>query len=182
MSETPTNRGISAKLRERVSDELKEFIIVAVYLYVYFTALAYLKFTILQAHGIPFAPFGLAAAKALICAKFVLIGRALHVGERFAGRPLAWPILHKASAFVFLLLVLNAAEEVVVGLIRHQTLWNSLANVDGGTLRQLIATAVIGLLILIPFFAFRALGEVFGERNLFRLFFGGRPQTQSGDH
>ena len=94
--------------RERITDELKEFVIVAIYLYVCFTALAYLKFAILHAHGIGFAPFGLAAV----------------------------------------------------------------------TFDQLIATTGIGLLVLIPFFAFRALGERLGEGNLFRLFFGNRGKAQ----
>jgi hypothetical protein len=53
---------------------LKEFLIVAAYFYVCFTALAYLKAAILEAQGIVFAPFGFAAVKALICAKFLSIG------------------------------------------------------------------------------------------------------------
>ena len=40
----------------------------------------------------------------------------------------------------------------------------------GGTLDQLIATSMVGLLILIPFFAFRTLGELVGEQNLVRVF------------
>jgi hypothetical protein len=50
--------------------------------------------------------------------------------------------------------------------------------IGGGTLDQLIATSVVGLLILIPFFAFRALGEVVGERNLVRIFLEQRRKTQ----
>jgi hypothetical protein len=42
--------------------------------------------------------------------------------------------------------------------------------VSGGTFHQLIAASIIVLLILIPFFAFRSLGEVVGERTLLRLF------------
>lgn len=160
--------------RERITDELKEFVIVAVYLYVCFTAIAYLKFAILQAYGIAFAPFGLAAVKALICAKFVLVGRALHVGERFKARPLIWPTLHRSVAFLVLLLVLNALEEVAVGLLHGRTVMEAVSEIGGGTRYQLIATTVIGLLVLIPFFAFRSLGERLGERNLFRLFFGER--------
>ena len=73
-------------LIRRVTDEAKEFSIIAVYLFVCFTALSYLKASILEAHGIEFAPFGFAAAKALICAKFILLGRALRAGERQAAR------------------------------------------------------------------------------------------------
>jgi hypothetical protein len=41
----------------------------------------------------------------------------------------------------------------------------------GGTIDQMIATSFVLLLILIPFFAFQALGEIVGGRNLTRLFF-----------
>jgi len=165
---------------ERITDELKEFVIVAIYLYVSFTALAYLKFAILHAYGIAFAPFGLAAVKALICAKFVLVGRALHVGEHVhrKSRPLIWETLHRSLAFLVLLLFLNALEEATVGLLHGRTIMESISAIGGGTLDQLIATTVIGLLVLIPFFAFRSLGERLGERNLFRLFFGDRSKAQ----
>jgi hypothetical protein len=77
-----------------------------------------------------------------------------------------------------LLLVLNALEEVVMGLIRHRTTADSLVDFGGGTVDQLIATSIVGILVLIPFFAFRALGEVVGERNLVRLFFEERHRVR----
>ena len=160
-----------ARARERIRDELREFLIIAAYLYVCFTALAYLKAAILQAHGVVFAPFGFAAIKALICAKFILVGRALHIGERFKTLPLIWPTLYKSLAFLALLIILNVIEEIVVGLMHHRTVLDSIGEIGGGTLDQLIATSFVALLILIPFFAFRALGEIVGERNLVRLFF-----------
>jgi len=163
----------------RLTNELREFAVIAGYLYVCFTALAYLKATILQAHGIAFAPFGFAIVKALLCAKFVLVGRALHVGERFKTMPLIWPTLHKSLAFLVLLLVLNLLEEIVVGLIHHRTVADSIAEIGGGTLDQLFATSFVVLLTLIPFFAFRSLGEVVGERNLVRVFFMARHKVDN---
>ncbi len=159
---------------QRITDELKEFLVLAAYLYVCFTALAYLKAAILQAHGIAFAPFGFAAVKALICAKFMSLGHALHMGERYKNRALIWPTLYRSLVFVALLLVLSALEEVTTGIIQHRTLLDSISSVGGGTLDQLIATSFVVLLILIPFFAFRTLGEVVGEDNLVRVFFHGR--------
>jgi hypothetical protein len=61
-------------------------------------------------------------------------------------------------------------EEIVVGLIHHHAVTDSLAEFGGGTLDQLIATSIVGLLILVPFFAFRTLGELVGEQNLVRVF------------
>jgi hypothetical protein len=164
--------------KARMAAELREFAVIAVYLWICFTALAYLKFAILQAHGVAFAPFGFAAVKALICAKFVSIGHALHVGERFKAPPLVYPVLHKSISFLILLLVLNGLEEIAVGFMHGRSLAQSLGEIGGGTRDQLIATAIVMLLILIPFFMFRAIGEVVGERNLARLFFESRRAPQ----
>jgi len=173
---TPSDTRSKTPLAQRAADELREFAVIAIYLFICFAALLFLKASILRAHDIEFTPFGLAAAKALICAKFVSLGQIFHVGERFKAQPLIWPTLYKSIAFLVLLLVLNAIEEVLVGLLHHRAVVDSLAGIGGGTLDQLIATSVVGLLILIPFFAFRTLGEVLGERNLVRLFLQPRQQ------
>ena len=174
-----TGTSTKGAIGERLTTELREFAVIAAYLYICFTALLYLKSAILQAQGIAFAPFGLAAVKALICAKFVSVGHALHLGERFKNKPLIWPTLHKSLVFLALLFVLNVIEEVVVRLIHHQSMTDTVVDVGGGTLHQLIATTIIMLLILIPFFAFRSLGEVVGDRNLIRLFFEPRRRVDN---
>ena len=169
-----------ASLRERAINELKEFVVIAAYLFVCFAAVAYFKASILKAHGISFAPFGFAVAKALICAKFVSMGHIFHLGERrFKSLPLIWPTLYKSFCFLALLLVLNALEEIVVGLIHHRAISDSMAEFGGGTLDQLIAASFIGFLILVPFFAFRTLGELVGERNLKQVFFSHRHTVQN---
>ena len=175
-------RNISSKasLGERAIHEAKELVIIASYLFVCFAAVAYFKASILKAHGVAFAPFGFAIAKALICAKFVSMGHIFHLGERrFNSLPLIWPTLYKSFCFLALLVVLNALEEVVVGLFHRRTISDSMADFGGGTLDQLIAASFIGFLILVPFFAFRALGEVVGERNLVQVFFSHRHTVQN---
>ncbi len=174
MNDTATKVSIS----QRAAHELKEFLIIAAYLYVCFTALAYLKAAILQAHGIAFAPFGFAAVKALICAKFLSIGYVFHLGERYKKQALIWPTLHRSFVFLALLIVLTALEELTVGYLHHRALADSIAEIGGGTIHQAIATAIILLLILIPFFAFRSLADVVGGRVLFRLFFEPRRKLE----
>jgi hypothetical protein len=171
-----------ASIRKRIAGELREFAIVAVYLYIYFAALTYMKAAILQAHDIPFTAFGFAGAKALIFAKFVLMGRMFNLGERFKGAALIWPTLHKSFAYFALLFILNALEEVVVGSFHHRSIVESIGDIGGGTINQLVASSFIGLLILIPFFAFRAIGDVVGERILVRLFFEPRRTVHDNGH
>jgi hypothetical protein len=174
------NESIAEKpsLKARAVDELKDFLVVAAYLYICFTALTYFKAAILQAHGIAFAPFGIAAVKALICAKFISVGHAVHLAERNKNRALIWPTLHKSLAFLVLLLVLNVVEEVIVGYFHQRAVEESILDVAGGTFQQLVAASFVMLLILIPFFAFRSLADVIGERTLLRLFFEPRGRTE----
>jgi hypothetical protein len=177
--------GLSSQttLKQKVTDEAKEFSLFAAYLFICFAALAYLKAANLAEHGIAFSPFGFAAVKALICAKFMSIGHAFHLGERFKTRALIWPTLYKASIYLVLLLVLNGAEEIIDGFLHHRSIADSLYAISGGSsLHQLIAASIVGLLILLPFFAFSELGEVVGKHNLMRLFFEPRqprPSTSS---
>ena len=167
-------------LRERAINELREFAVVSAYLYICFTALAYLKAAILQAEGIVFAPFAFAAVKALLCAKFMSLGHAVHLGDHFKKRALIWPTLHRSVIYAALIFVLSAIEEVIVGLIHHRSVVDSLAGLGGGTMPQLIATSIVMLLILMPFFAFRSLADVIGERVLLRLYFEPRRKIDRG--
>jgi len=141
-------------ISKRATDEFKEFIVIAAYLLVCFTAILYLKSAILKAHGVAFEPFGFAVVKALICAKFVSIGHILRVGERFKSLAPIWPTLYRSLAFLVLLIVINALEEMIAGFIHHRSLVESLSELGGGSLDQLFSTSFVGLLILIPFFAF----------------------------
>jgi hypothetical protein len=125
----------------------------------------------LQAHNVAYAHVGLAIVKAAICAKFMLLGRVFHIGERFKNLPLIVPTLHKSFAFLLLLTVLTFIEEIVVGTIHGRTVMDSISEIAGGTFQQMVATAFILFLILFPYFAFRSLGEIVGDKTLAQLFF-----------
>jgi hypothetical protein len=157
--------------RQQAVHELKELAIVAVYLYITFGAVIVMKTAVLHDQGISFAPWGIAAVKSLLLAKFILLGRAMKLGERYTDRPLIWPTLHKAFAFLVLLVVLVIIEEVVVGLFHHQSVAASLGELFGAKLYETLAGIVILLLVLIPYFAFHVLDEALGEGRLARMFF-----------
>ena len=166
-----TEKTAKATRRQRAVHELKELAIVAVYLYVTLGAVILMKTAVLHDQGISFAPWGIAAVKAALLAKFILLGRAMGIGERHTARPLIWPTLHKAFAFLVLLVVLVIIEEVVVGLFHHQSVAASLGELFGARLYETLAGILIMLLVLIPYFAFHVLDEVLGEGTLTRMFF-----------
>ena len=150
---------------------MTQFAIVTTYLYICFTAILFYKAAVLQAQNISFEPYGLAAIKALILGKFMLIGHAVGLGERYAHKPLIYPVLHKTVVFLVLLAAFTIVEEAIAGVIHGRTLTESISGIAGGTWLQVLATCLLMLLILLPYFAFRQIGEYLGEGSMRRMFF-----------
>jgi hypothetical protein len=169
-----------ATLHQRAMRELKEFAILAVYLYITLGSVVLMKTAVLHTEGIEFAPWGIAMIKAAVLAKFMLLGKAMKLGERTTTSPLIWPTLHKAFAFLVLLIIMTIIEEAVVGMFHHRSVAASLGELVGPRLDETMAGFLIILLVLIPFFAFRVLDEALGEGKLVRMFFVNRELIERG--
>jgi hypothetical protein len=166
-----TETTVKATLPGRAMHEVKEFAILAVYLYITLGAVILMKTAVLHSQGIEFAFWGVPAIKAVVLAKFMLIGNALKIGERNSTRPLIWPTMHKAFGFLVLLIIMTTIEQAVVGLFHRQSIASSLGELVGPRLEETLAGFLIMLLVLIPFFAFRILSDALGEGRLARMFF-----------
>jgi hypothetical protein len=158
-------------LVHRIGHELKQYAAIALYLYICFGAILLYKASVLHAQGIGYGPYGLAAVKALILGKFMLIGHALKIGERYRHRPLIYPVLYKSLVFLAVLVACSVIEEAVAGAIHGRTVMASLSDIAGGSWSQIAATCLLLWLILLPYFAFRQIGEVLGKGELRRMFF-----------
>ena len=165
---------VKPSLRHRAVEEVKEMLALTAYLYVCLGSVILLKSAILRDVGVSYDVWGIAIVKALVLAKFMLLGRAAKLGERYKDRPLIWPTLHMALLFLILLLVLTAVEELVVGAIHGRSLSESLTHIVGPTFYTGLATCLVMFLILIPYCAFKVLGGVLGDHYLIRLFFVSR--------
>ena len=162
-------------LGERARHELLQYLIVSSYLYVCFGVILLYKASILHSQGIHYAPFGLAIVKALILGKFILIGLALKVGERVAPSRILFDILFKSLVFLLVVIVLSIIEEICVGLFHGRAVHDALAGLAGGTLPEALATSLLLLLVLIPYFAFREFAHGLSEVEMIRLLAARRP-------
>ena len=151
--------------------ELKAFLALSFYLYICLATVMVYKSAVLSTAGITFTIWGIAAIKAMILAKFMLLGRMLHVGKGFRDKPLIWPTLYHALTFLLVLLILTTIEELVLGAIDERPVGTSLAHVVGPTLLQGAAACLIMFLILLPYSAFTCLADAMGEQQTIRLFF-----------
>ena len=156
----------AASLGRRVRHELVQYWLICAYLYVCFAAIVFYKTAVLRANGVEYAPYGTALIQALIVGKFVMIGHAVGLGDIHRPRRMALALLTKAVMLLLFLMALSAAEEVIRGLIHGQTVLASVRDLWGGTLLQVFATALLMLLILIPYLAFRELARVLGPERL----------------
>jgi hypothetical protein len=176
-----TETHVKATLHQRAMRELKEFAILAVYLYITFGSVVLMKTAVLHTEGIEFGPWGIAMVKAAVLAKFMLLGNAMKIGGRTTTTsPLIWPTLHKAFAFLVLLIIMTIIEEAVVGMFHHRSVTASLGELVGPRLEETLAGFLIMLLVLIPLFAFRVLDEALGEGKLVRMFFVNRELIERG--
>jgi hypothetical protein len=164
---------------QKAKHELREYALLSAYLFVCFGALILYKAAILGEAGIGYLPSGLAAIKALILAKFIMLGHMIRLGDRRTGVRIVHVIAYKALLYLILLLVLSAVEEVIVGLIHGRTVAASLAEFGGARLPQILATSLIMLLILIPYLASRELNVALGEGRLWTLLFEHRGKARS---
>jgi hypothetical protein len=151
-----------AGFKQRARDELRSYALVAGYLYVCFGAILLYKTALLREEGVAFLPHGLAAIKALILGKFILIGEAVGVGKHVQSRSLAFAISARTALFFLLLIVLSVVEELVVGKIHGRSLAGTLAEIREHAGLEMLATSFLVLLILIPLIAFKELRQ----RNL----------------
>lgn len=160
--------GPAASLRAKARQELHEFVVLSIYLWICFGAVVFHKYAILHAEGVAYLPLGFAAIKAVVSAKFLMLGRILGLTRGRPGERLILAIARKTLYLVVLLLVLTVIEEVVVALIHGRPLSAAYGEL-GGTALQAAAGIFLILLILIPYVGFRSLGEVMGEDALHRL-------------
>ena len=128
---------------------------------------------VLQKYGIDFAPFGLAAIKALVLGKFIMLGRMTGIGDRYKDKPLIYPVLHQSLLFLVMLIVLSLAEETIKGWFHGQSVVDVSRDLGGWL--QIAATALLLWLVLVPYLGFIRLAETLGEARLQRIVLGVSP-------
>ncbi len=161
------------KVAERARHEIIAYLAVSGYLFVWFSAVLFYKSTVLRTVGVEFAPFALAAVKALILGKFMLVLEAFKLGERRRSNRLIVDVLKKALLFTLALFALQVLEEIVVGYFHGRKALEAVKEIGGGSALQAFAGAVLMFLALLPYLAFRRLALVFGD--LPELLFAHRP-------
>ena len=161
----------SRTVKQIALQQFKEFLVVALYLWVVFSLLILFKSVVLAEHHIPFAYHGFALFNALALAKVMLVAKDLHLGERFDKAPLIYPTLFKSALFTVVLACFKILEEDAVGLYHGKSFQQSISDLGGGTLNGIFVLTLLLFAMLIPFVGYGELQRILGEGKLERLFF-----------
>ena len=164
-------------LKQRLFDQVIQFLAIAFYLWVMFGVFALHESVVSAKDHIEYHFYGFALVNALILGKVMLVAEDLHFADWFKDKPLIYPILCRAVAFSILFLVFDVVEEVLVGVIKGKTIGQSIPSIGGGSLSGVFFVGIILAVALIPFFAFTAVGRAIGERELHSLMFTGGPKA-----
>jgi len=166
-------------LKDRAREELRSYALIAGYLYVCFAAIMLYKSALLREAGVGFLPHGIAAAKALILGKFILLGEAAGVGTRLRStRTLIHAIAVKSLLFFVFLILLSVAEEFLVGWMRGHSFAQTLADYHERSVLELLATSLLVLLTLVTLIAVREISEALGPGELWKLVLRGGKRSE----
>lgn len=161
-------------LKQRAVHELKEFLLVSLYLWVVFGMFVLYKSVILASvghHEVDFVANGFALINAMVLAKFMLIARAFHLGEQANNAPLIYPTLLKSALFAVVLGCFKILEDAAVGYFHGKSFSESISDLGGGSLKAILTLVGILFVILIPLVGVGELNRVLPEGKLRRLFF-----------
>ena len=144
-------------LKQRAARETEEYLVVFLFLFALLGALRLLVSEV----GSIYLHYGYAAIEALVLAKIILIGEALHFGGRFEDKPLIVSALYKSLAFGFLALLAHVLEHVIHALVEGESPAAALARHPG----EIAAYTLVVFVAFVPFFSLQQAGRLLGEER-----------------
>jgi hypothetical protein len=160
----------SEALKQKAYHEFKEYLVIVLYLWVVFGLLLLYKSMILNEEHFSYVARGIALINALVLGKFMLIAKALHLGDAGDDAPLIYPTVLKAAMFSLVLAGCKILEDAAVGFFHGKSFSQSIVDLGGGTLKGILTLTLLMFVMFVPFFGFGELQRVLGDGKLTQLF------------
>ena len=170
-----------AELKMRAKEELRNFLILTLYLWVLFGSFILYRRLIAAETGSSYLHYGIALIEALIVAKVILIANMFGFTRRFEDRPLIVPVLYRSVLFGILVLLFAILEHLIEGWVRGEGLFGGLRAIKEMGVDELGARVLILMVALVPLAAFTELARVLGPGTLSGIFFSKGPRPGGVD-
>jgi hypothetical protein len=173
-SQNPPTTELKEGLRHRIKDEFIQASLLALYFAAWFCAIAFFSFALLREAAIPITPFGLAIIKAGLCAKFMMIGKAIFPLKVDANRGLIKSIFWHSLVYLGIVLTLSFAEAGIEGLFHGKTFLESLSSFGHGDPIYIASLSIMYWLILWPYLIVLGLNQSIGNTAVRTVLFGSK--------
>ena len=173
-SPNPPVKEVKEGLRHRIKDEFVEASLLALYFAAWFCTIAFLTFAVLREQAILITPFGLAIIKAGLCAKFMMIGKAIFPLRVDANRGLIKSIFWHSIVYLGIVIALSFAEAGIEGLFHGKSFLESLSSFGHGDPIYIASLSIMYWLILWPYLIVLGLNQTLGIKVVRAILFGSK--------
>lgn len=157
-------------IKAKIIHELREVLVVSVFLGLFFFAFATYKMVLLRQFGSAQFIYVTALINTLVLAKVVLLGDFVPQGKVMEHRALIVSAVYKAAFFSILVAIFHFVEELVKDVIHDHALADAFRQTVTESWIQLVGLTVICFCLFIPFFCLWEIRRVMGESQFYKLF------------
>jgi hypothetical protein len=159
-------------IRQRIQEEFIQATLLALYFAAWFCSIAFFTLAVLREAAIPITPFGLALIKAGLCAKFMMIGKAIYPLKVDANRGLIKSIFWHSIVYLLIVIALSVLESGIDGLLHGKSFLESIASFGHGDPVYIAAISIMYWLILWPYLIVLGLNQSMGNQAVNTILFG----------
>lgn len=157
-------------LKDRAIEEVRSFLILFVYLWVFFGLFVLNQAVIEREHGGTVVIQGFALLNALVLAKVMLVIEKLELARWVRGLPGAVVILYEAVICTFFFLAFHFIERTVVDMLKGHASATE-PGLGGGGVLGIVIIAIILFVSMLPFFAFKNVARAIGSDRMWQILF-----------
>lgn len=162
---------IKPNLKTRAKEQIRDFALMFLYLWVVFGTMTLHELIILSQHQINYVAHGLAIVNALVFAKVMLVAQDFNLGHRLHDQPMVYAVIFKSILFAVALICFHIAEHILIGIWKGTPIAESISEVGANRLAVIVSLGIISTIALAPFFVLSELNRVIGRENFWALFF-----------
>jgi hypothetical protein len=157
-------------LKQKVVHEIIEYWVNFAYLAFFLVAFTWYRRLILAAYGVQYTDYWLPLIEAAVLAKVIMIGDLLRLGRRLDRRPLIVTTLYRTVVFSLWVGAFSVVEETVRGLLHRRGLLGGVEEIVTRNWHEVLAECVVTFAAFVPFFAFKEVERVMGEKKFRAVF------------
>lgn len=160
--------------KSRFMKELRQFALLFSFLWLLLSSFTTFKVIVFGFSSASFMRYGYNILEAAALAKIVLLGKFLGLGERFLDKPLIIPTVYRAFVFTLFVFTFSMLEHFVISFLKGDAYEKIFESFKQQSFYEALGLMPIFFFTFILLFVIFEIAKIFGEDELFDLFFKNR--------